>query len=78
VGHRVVTSVLIVDRGSGAVSGLEIHEAVRGADSRLPTVIFNTSHGDVFSTMLATSTSLLEGAIAAATTTAETLATNVP
>jgi len=111
--------IVLLDVALGAASGLEIHKAIRDADSRLPAVIFNTSHRDVFSTMLdqlgpmddwiikpwdtaefvarvrlaarriveeratevvagAPSTSLLEGSIAAATTTAETLATSVP
>jgi two-component system OmpR family response regulator len=111
--------IVLLDVALGAASGLDIHKAIRDADSRLPAVIFTTSHRDVFSTMLdqlgpiddwiikpwdtaefvarvrlaarriveeraagATAdpswSSLLEGAIAAATTTAETLATNVP
>ena len=111
--------IILLDVALGAASGLDVHKVIRDADSRLPAVIFTTSHRDVFSTMLdqlgpmddwiikpwdtaefiarvrlaarriveeraagtmpgRTSSAMLEGAIAAATSTAETLATTVP
>jgi DNA-binding response OmpR family regulator len=110
--------IILMDVALGTASGLEIHKAIRDADSRLPAVIFTTSHRDVFSTMLdqlgpmddwiikpwdtaefvarvrlaarrvieeratwtatGATSSMLEGAIAAATSTALTLATTVP
>ena len=110
--------IVLLDVALGAASGLDIHKTIRDADSRLPAVIFTTSHRDVFSTMLdqlgpmddwiikpwdtaefvarvrlaarrileeratwtagRTPSSLVEGAIAAATSTAESLATTVP